>query len=243
MWSSLALRVSISSLRRRTVVALVVLIVLLALHPLWLRMLAWPLQSAASSSPADYYCLHGGEMGVEGYEPFDRAARWQGKAAGTVLLLTPCTRRIVEIGAVRSFEQTCRSELAKRKIAPANIEVIDAQAQNAWQEASALSTWLKQHPQATVCLSCTTLASGRLRYVFDKVLGPDDSRRVGFELSFDPDRPPDAWWRSRAGVKDFMYGWLELLWAWRRGDDASAAQLGAAAFQQEVRATVGEAPR
>ena len=235
--------------RRRTTLTLLALVALLLLHPLVLRLLARPLQSADPSAAAGYFCLHGGESGIDGFDALDRAAQWhrtvaeQGRAGGAILLILPRTSRIVEIGAVSSFEQTCRSELTKRGVAAADIESIPGHARNVWDEARALADWLTRHPRVTVSLVCSPYASGRLRYVFNKVLGPTDNRRVRLVCPVDPAYPVESWWRTRAGVKEFMYAWLELLYTWCHGDDAPEPQTSAAAFQSEVRAMIGEPPR
>ncbi len=39
-----------------------------------------------------------------------------------------------------------------------------------------------------------------------------------------------------------MYGWLGLIYAWAEGDEARPASAGAAAFREEIRARIGEAP-
>ena len=102
--------------------------------------------------------------------------RGMAKPAGRkILLLLPHDSRIVEIGAVRSFEQMCRSELDKRGIPPADVWSIRAEARDVWDEAHAMADWLKEHPGATVVLACSPFGSGRLRYVFNKVLGPADA--------------------------------------------------------------------
>jgi hypothetical protein len=221
---------------------LLVLAALAILHPLLLRMLAWPLQSVDSPAPASYYCLHGRELGIDGFQPLDRAAEWQNATAGTILLILPRTTRIVEIGAAPSFEQTCRKELTKRGVPAASVQSLDAEARNTWDEGRILAKWLKQHPQATVSLACSSFAGGRLRYVLDKVLGPRDGPRVRLVCLSDP-ACPAAWWRSRTGVKDFMYAWLELLYARHDDSDVPSAQPSAAAFQAEVKAKIGEAPQ
>lgn len=235
--------------RRRTLLVLLAAVVLLLLHPPILRLLARPLESADSDAPSGYFCLHGGEMGIDGFDALERAALWhrtaaeQGRAGGVILLVLPRTSRIVEIGAVPSFEQTCCRELAKRGVAATDIESIPGNVRNTWDEARALADWLSRHPQATVSLACSPYAAGRRRYVLDKVLGPRDSRRVRLICLTDPACPPACWWKTRAGVKEFMYAWLELLYAWCHGDDVPEPQPSAAAFQSEVRAMIGKAPR
>ena len=186
--------------------------------------------------------------------PLDRAAQWQkagqqqGRAGGAILIILPRTSRIVEIGAVPSFEAICRSELGKRGIAADDVESVPAGAHNPWEEARALGDWLKRHDskdsaQATVSLACSPFATGRLRYIFNNVLGPGDAERVRLVSLPDPACPLESWWRTRRGVKEFMYAWLELLYTWGRGEQVPVPQSTAAIFQSEVRAAIGEAPR
>ncbi len=197
---------------RRTVIVLAVLVVLGLAHAPILRLLAWPLMARESSLQADFYCLHGAEFSAEGFQPFDHAAAWHAEAPGRkILLLLPPDTRVVEIDAVRSFEAMCRSELDKQRIPPSDVLSIRAASRDAWGEARAMAEWLGEHPGATVVLACNPLKSGRLRYVFDKVIGPADAARVRLVLLAKPRAAAAAWWRSRSGVKDFMYAWLELI--------------------------------
>jgi len=229
---------------RRTTIVLAVLLVLALFHAVILRFFAWPFQASSSSTPADYFCMHGNELGADGFQTYDATAEWHGKTAGRkILLLLPHASRIVEVGAVRSFEQTCLSELRKRGVPSADVWPIRADALDVWDEARALSEWLKEHPDATVRIGCNPFSSGRLRYVLSKVLGPVDAERVGLATLPDPECRVESWWRSRSGVKEFMYGWLELIHAWAKGDNAHAEMPDAVTFQHEIRAQIGEAPR
>jgi hypothetical protein len=227
----------------RRVLVVFALLGLVALHPFLLRMLAWPLQSADSPEPASFYCLHGRELGISGFQSLDRAAEWHAGTDGTILLILPRTTRIVEIGAVPSFEQTCRRELAKRGVPSDAIQPLGLEVCNTWDEARVLAEWLKERPQATVSLACSPFTGGHLRYVLDRVLGPDDSPRVHLISLADPAYPPARWWCSRTGVKDFMYGWLNLLYAGRDDSDTPVVRASAAAFRDVVAARIGEAPQ
>jgi hypothetical protein len=228
---------------RRWMVLLALVILLGLGHPLILRILTWPLTEDDSSTDCDYYCVRGGELGADGFEPFDSAARWYHEQGGRkILLLLPHQSRIVEIGAVPSFEQSCRSELGKRGVPPADLVPILADALNVWDEAHALSAWLKEHPAANVRFACNSLGGGRLRYVFNKVLDPADAHRVHMATLEDPSLYTRSWWRTRTGVKDFMYAWLELAYAWVYPDNSRPRPARAGRFQEEVRASIGEAP-
>jgi hypothetical protein len=226
--------------RRRTLIALGVVVLLVFGHALILRMLAWPLVAGDAAAAGDCFCIHGGELGADGFEPLDAAARWHGSSAGRkILLVLPRDSRIVEVGAVRSFEQTCRSELKKRGIPAADVISIRAEARNLHDEACALSTWLQANPDTTVLFACSSFGSGQLRHVLDKVLDPADVKRVRLAALSDPACTVETWWRSRRGVKEFMYAWLGLLYAWVEGDSHRPVPPHAARFQDEVRARIG----
>ncbi len=229
--------------RRRTLIVLAVVVLLGLGHALILQLLAWPLLARESPLSANVYCLHGEELGVDGFEPFEHAAAWHAEAPGRkILLLLPPDTRVVEIGAVRSFERACRSELDKQRIPPSDVVAIRAEARGAWSEAHALAEWLKEHPGSTVRIACSPFTSGRLRYVFDKVLGPVDAERVGLAILPDPKCRIESWWRSQAGVKAFMFGWLDLIYARAKGAAPRPLPARAAAFQDELRKKIGEAP-
>jgi hypothetical protein len=228
-------------LSRRTQFALLALIVLALLHPLVLRLLSWPLQSFDPPTTTDFFCLHGGELGIDGFEALRRASAWQRQTKGTILLVSPRTTRLVEIGAVPSFEQTCRRELKKYGVSEANVETIRGDVRNTWDKARALDDWLKKHPQANVSLACSPFASGRLRYIFNKVLDRRDSARIRLVSLPDPVSGSTSWWRSRTGVKDFMYAWLDMAYTCCVGDDEPAPQPSAAEFQKNVMAEIREA--
>jgi hypothetical protein len=226
----------------RMTIVLVVLLVVAVAHPLILRMLAWPLVASDSSTACDYFCIQGDELGPGGYEPFDAAAAWLARTpGGKVLLILPPASRVVEIGAVRSFDEMGRSELAKRGVRGTEVLSIQATGYETWDKVHALRDWLHEHPGATVKMACSGHDSGKWKYVFAKVLGPVDAPRVAFMALPDPNYPIESWWRSRRGTKDLMYGWLDLIHTRLQGPSSRPVASDAAKFQEEVRAKIGEA--
>jgi hypothetical protein len=230
---------------RWIVILLAVLIMLGLGHAFILRLVAWPLTAkGALSWQAGFYALHGDEYGADGFEAFDSAAAWYAEAPGRkILLFLPPDSHLVEIGAVRSFERTCRSELDKRRIPMSDVLSVHVASRGAAAEARVAANWLAEHREATVMLACSAFRSNWLRQVFDNVLGPADAGRIEFVMLADPKCRPENWWKSRAGVKEFMYGWLELIYGWSGGDKDCRHPTGAAEFQQEMRTKIGEAPQ
>ena len=120
---------------------------------------------------------------------------------------------------------------------------IRAEARDVWGEAHAMADWLQEHPGATVVLACSPFGSGRLRYVFDKVLGPADAARVRLTLLPDPGCRIGklvAQPQRREGVHVCLAG-IDLCLG-GRGRRPPAARWGLPRFKQEIRAQIGEAP-
>ncbi len=241
---------------KRGIRAAVACLILLGLglgHTMILQMLTWPVvveQGGAEQgraggvlAEADYLCLHGGELGADGFHALDRAAAWYAESPGRrILLMLPLTHRIVEIGAARSFEETSRRELAAHGIPDGAVGSIHADARDFWDEAHAMSDWLKEHPKADVAWACGDYTSGRLRYVVDKVLGAKLASQVHLAVMSDESLSPNRWWRSRNGVKDLMFAWLSMVYVWTEGENRPASTpRSAAQFQADARATLGEA--
>ncbi|MGA2066060.1 MAG: hypothetical protein ABSG86_13890 [Thermoguttaceae bacterium] len=224
--------------------AIIVLAAIVAGHALVLRMLARPLVSEQPPGAAAVLCLQGDEDGVEGDRTLDEAARWCREAPGRqVLLLEPWPRRVVELGIVPSFEQMVRRELTGRNISNAAIVTLRGKALDDWERARLLRAWLEQNPAAEVVMACGRFHSGRIRYVFDAVLGRPLATRVRIRPVADPDYDPAYWWRSRQGVKDVMFGWLGLAYAWGEGPQRiTPSRWTAAEYQSLARETFGKAP-
>ena len=191
IWSNIRKCLAFRRPSRRTSIALAIVLFVVVAGAILLRVLTWPLLAQGSAPQADFYCLHGAELGVNGFKAFDHAAAWHAEAAGRkILLLLPPDSRVVEIGAAPSFEAMCRRELDKRGISPSDVGAIRTAVGGVWGQAHALQGWLREHPGATVAFACSPLSSGRLRYVFDTVIGRADASRLGLTWLPEPADPP-----------------------------------------------------
>ena len=240
---------------RKSIAVAAVLLILVLGHGVILRKLIWPIVDNSATidnegraggvlPDADYFCLHGSEQSADGFKAIERAAAWYAESSGRkILLVLPRSRRIVEIGAAPSFEETTRRQLAARGVAEDAVLSIHAEARDFWDEAHAMSDWLAADPKGTVAWACSPFTSGRMRHVLNKVLDADAASRVSLVIFADPACPPRNWWRSRNGIKEFMFAWLSMIYVWTEGERRSVATpQRVAEFQSEVRAAIGEAP-
>ena len=229
---------------RRVWVALAIVLIGLGLHAPVLRALAWPLIANEPAQDASYLCLHGTEHCVDGDDAFDRAADWYHEdSAREILVLDSPPSRLVEIGALPSLEQRCRRELVGRRVPDEAIQRLAGRAIDDWDGAHVLADWLRDHPAARIALVCSRFNGGRLRYVVGRVMEQGIAARIRIVAPPTPHGVERNWWRSRDGVKDFMFAWLGLVYAWSEGENRLAPQSWTIAeYQAMLRETFGEAP-
>jgi hypothetical protein len=229
--------------RRLAVVLALVSLVWLVHRPL-LRGLARPLISDERQGECDAICLHGTEMGADGDRCYEEAtARWQQLPSRSILLIEPQPRRLSELGAVPSFEAFCRSQLGKRSVAAGAVRLIPGRARDVWDEAHVLGSWLEANPGRRVSLLCNQFSSRRIRYALDHVLGPEDAARVDVVPLTDRLVDEDNWWRSRQGVKNFMFAWLGLIYTVRYGEQrVPPTRWSVAEYEEMLQAKLGDAP-
>ena len=231
--------------RRDIIVLLTVAVLGVVAGPPLLRALAKPLIVDEPEGQARYLCVHGSDYGVDGSRCFDRATAWLQGAPGRRILILPCRpERVVEIGAIPSFAQVARRELLARGVKADDIEMMPGGARDEWDKAHRLDDWLAEHRDEEILLACSRFGSGRIRYVLDHVLEGDRAARIRVFPMARSSRNETNWWRSRAGVKDLMFAWLNRICTWTQGEQRVAPErLSAAEYQSLLRKTFGEAPR
>ncbi len=135
-----------------------------------------------------------------------------------IVLVEPAPIRLVQVGLVPSFEAICRREFGARGIPQNAVTVVGRGARNGWEEARAAAEWLHAAPDARVLLLCDRFRSGAERSILNAVLGPDAAARV--RILALPSRNYDEtdWWRSRKGVRQFMYATLSRLYVGWAGE-------------------------
>ncbi len=200
----------------------VLLAIVLALglaHAPLLRLAARPLVDEQPAGDAAFLCIEGSELGVAGDPTLEAVAAWfRADPARRILLLEPWPQRTVELRLVPSFEQMARRGLARQGVPGKSVVTLRGSPRDDWQHAEVLGKWLARQPDVEVVWVADRFQSNRMRYVLRRMLDPAAAARVRILALAAPEYDETNWWRSRCGLKGFLYGWLWLAYAWGEGD-------------------------
>lgn len=159
-------------------------------------------------------------LNCDGARGYDHAASlYHEDTSRGVILTRPYPNRLVRTGVVPTFEEISRCELAARGVPEEAVTVLDGTAQNPWQEARNLGTWLEEHADADVLLLCDRFGSRRWQFILNTVLGQHRADAVKILALPDGGYDETNWWKSRSGVKDLFYRYVALVYAWCRITD------------------------
>jgi len=219
----------------RVVVAAVVVAVACLFHAPLFRGLASPLIVDQTTDDFDVICLLGDVKGPDGDRCYDVAGDLFPKnPADKILIVAPPPDRVVEAGALPSFETISRRELAARGVPRESITILRSRRLDDWASAEALDGWLRDHPESSVLLLCGQFHSARVRAVLDDALDPARAARVRVRSL--PDRRFDQtnWWRSRCGVRELGKSWLVRIQGWLGGSADPPPSKNANDYQREI---------
>jgi hypothetical protein len=216
--------------------------VVLILHVPFLRWCARFLVAEESYDNCQYIGILEWYNRPDGDRCYDAAAEiHRQRPAASILVVEARRNRLVEIGALPSFEQLSRRELQARGVPQQSIRVIHSDGDDDWATVRAVRNWLTEQPATSVLLLCAGFSSAHLRYAFDVTLDPAEAARV--RVRGLPDRRFDQtnWWTSRSGIKAFGNEWIRQLHGWCAGGDHRPRSLGNAdAYERDVlEATTG----
>jgi hypothetical protein len=169
---------------------------------------------------------------LDGDRRYDRAVELiAGRQVDGVVLVESSPKRLQRLGLVPMPLAVDRSELAKRGVPAAQIEIVPGQARTAWDWARQLGGWLERNPDATVLVLCDRFNSRHDRLIFRQALPPEQFARI--RIAALPNREHDEtnWWHNKDGALAFGHHLLGLTHVWIVGEpepppeQATAAEL------------------
>jgi hypothetical protein len=186
----------------------------------------WVLQAFAkmliSENPresAGCLVLFAEEPGENSHRCYDAAAAaYREDPRRRILLIEPKPHTLQKYGILPCSTKVSRRELASRGVANAAIQQISGSAPNAWGAARLLGKWLEDHPQAEAIYYGERFQSRTLSCIHRQVLAPEVARRIGIYCLSAPEYDETNWWKTRNGVKAFMFGHLSLIYARFHGE-------------------------
>ncbi len=119
--------------------------------------------------------------------------------------------RLVELGVIPPPYETFRDALAEYQIQPERVINLEVKGFEFWNEAKAVDAFLRDHPEERVLLLVEEFAGQSHRYVLHRALDVSHRDRVEIQGLPDVQYSYHDWWKSRAGVKGVMVGYLFLI--------------------------------
>ncbi len=117
-----------------------------------------------------------------------------------------------------SIADLMQRDLQERGVPPEAIQPAPQHADNTLEEARALAPLLLQNHWKRILLVTSNYHTRRARYICERVFPPGTEVRM--EAARDADYDPDAWWKTRLGVKLFFHetvGMPVAMWELRSG--------------------------
>ncbi len=204
-------------------------------HAPLLRGLADPLIVDQTTDDYDSICILPSLQTPDGDRCYDVAASlFRKNPSAQVLIVVHPPNRIVEAGALASFETISRRELGVRGVPGDSILILRSRWIDDWAAAEALAGRLRERPESSVLLLCAEFHSARVRAVLNDVLDPAAAKRV--RVMPLPDRRFDQtnWWKSRRGVRALGMNWLVRLQGWLGGQAAHPPRKNADDYRRDI---------
>ncbi len=195
-----------------------VIVVCVAAHRPILRALGGGLVVDQEPPPS---CTHIVVLG--GDKRYDVAAKLIGETPKWKLLhLGGKYSRLVEYHVLPPWEDHFKQQMRERGAPEERIEFRGATLQNSWKTVTELNRWLQEQDDAGVVVLCERFNSRCLRYQLDTILSPEHAARVSLLALPDRRYNEQDWWRSRTGLKQFVYAGIDLAATWWFGPEGEA---------------------
>ncbi|GAB4132081.1 hypothetical protein [Thermopirellula anaerolimosa] len=180
-------------------------------HGYWLPLASSPLLARPipqGFAPTVIWIHSGDGHSLPGQDTLNVLAELQHRHSADIVVTVGRRSRVVEIGALPPMDELIRQAAARRGIPADRVVGAPYRVGQLWGAAEWIRDYLKENPQARVLYLCEVFAGAATEHVFDCAFDDDCRGRVAvLEI---PDRRFDArqWWRTRAGVKALMNGYL-----------------------------------
>lgn len=200
---------------RRLAVIVSFLVIAFLLRAFWLPVVAYPLMAPAPKHEDAVTLIW--VRSSDGYTPAGdgvvarTASLLKAHPHARVIFTQGWSSRLVELGVIPPPYKTFRNALAEYQIEPERVINLEVKGFEFWNEAKAVDAFLREHPEERVLLLADAFAGQSHRYVLHRAL--DVSHRDRVEILGLPNLRYSYhdWWKSRAGVKGVMVGYLFLI--------------------------------
>ncbi len=125
-----------------------------------------------------------------------------------------------------SIAELMQHDLADRGVGADAVIRLPNRARNTLEEAGAVSAFLSSHGWKKIIIVTSNYHTRRARYIYDHVLAPGTDLRV--VAAPDPAYDPNSWWRTREGLKTFLYeslGYIVARWELRDADTHTTSSI------------------
>lgn len=171
-------------------------------------------------------------------KPFfdETAALYRAAIAPQILVIQKPLSRSELLGAYGPGDRST-VRLSLRGIPEELLANIWCKDRRAWAFATALRTWLIEHPRSRLILLCERFESRRARLILDRVLDAEDRDRAFVVPVRDPLFDETSWWKRKEGQLALFNNYTALIYSYFNGDSGSTeSDLNPAEYRTLLRA-------
>lgn len=200
---------------RRLVIVGFLLVLAVLLRAFWLPLVAYPLLPSAprhlNEVTGVWLHTHDGHT-ISGDGVIERTVDLLKAHPDAKIIFTEgWSSRLVEIGVIPPPVEILRKALAEYDIEPERVINLEVPGYQFWNEARAMDVYLSQHPNERVVFLTEEFGGRSHHLVLRNAMRAENRDRVEILGLPDPRYSCHNWWKSRAGVKGVMVGYLYLI--------------------------------
>lgn len=195
-------------------------IILLLCHAALLQRCAEVLIDETHLPNVDRVWVRWHEFTIDGEGALDEAAVLCGEdPTRGVITVGVAPMPVVRAGVLPRQDILIARELEKRGVASDKVAVLSGEARDVWEEVQRLGEWLNGHRNSRVLLLCDRFGSAQMRCIIERTLPPEAAARVGIRGLPRQGVDETNWWKTRSGVKFFLFAALDRSFQWIQGKD------------------------